>query len=127
MNLAEAAEEMARLSRLLDAGLAAMRDQAQELAESENVYRKAKAQAWLVAPTDPTGTKPAEREWIAAAREAWVNSHTADERRRRDLAEGMARAAYQAVRARQTQVSALQTLVNAWQQEAKFALVGVDR
>jgi hypothetical protein len=115
MNLAEAATEAARLSRLLDAGLQAMRDQAVELADAENVYRKAKAQAWLVVPSEVT---------LAEARKAWVDGHTADERRRRDLAEGMGRAAYQAVQARRTQVSALQSLLNAERAEMRFAQTG---
>jgi hypothetical protein len=120
MNLADAATEMARLSRLIDAGLQAMRDQGRELAEAENVYRKAKAEAWARCPNDPTGTKPADRDWTSAHREAWVDGETADERSRRDLAEVMGKAAYQAVRARQTQVSALQSLLNAERAEAEF-------
>lgn len=124
MNLAEAADEMRRLSRLIDAGLQAMRDQGQELAEAENVYRKAKADAWARCPNDESGTKPADRDWTAARREAWVNGATADERMRRDLAEVMGKAAYQAVRARQTQVSALQSLLNAERAEAEFARTG---
>lgn len=126
VNLAAAATEMARLSRLLDSDLQAMRDQAQELADAENEYRKAKAQAWLAAPNDPAGTKPADREWIASAREAWVNGQTADARRRRDLAEGMGRAAYQAVRARQTQISALQSLLNAERAELHIGRTGPE-
>lgn len=108
-------EEMARLSRLIDQGLQALRDQAAELAEAENEYRLAKATAWISAPA---GTVP--------EREAWVNGQTAGMRRRRDLAEGLRQAALEAVRSRRTQVSALQTLLNAHQEEAKFARTGVD-
>lgn len=126
MNLDEVATEMSRLSRLLASGLQAMRDQAAELADSEMDYRKAVAEAWLHAPMDEPDTKAGDRHWIAAAREAWVNGQTADKRRRRDLAEGMGRAAYQSVRARQTQLSTLQTLINADRAEREFARTGPE-
>lgn len=121
MDLLEAAEEMSRLSRLLDAGLAAMRDMARELADTEHAYRKGKAESWARCPNDPVGTKPSDKDWTSAKREAWVDGDTADLRRLRDLAENMAKAAYQAVRARQTQVSALQSLLAAHRAEAEFA------
>lgn len=121
MNLVEAATEMSRLSRLIDQGLQAMRDQGRELADSEAAYRQGKAEAWARCPNDPSGTKPADRDWTSARREAWVDADTADLRRKRDLAEVMGKTAYQAVRARQTQVSALQSLLNAERAEADFA------
>lgn len=126
VNLDETAAEFSRLSSLISDGLKAMRVQAVKLAESENVYRKAKAQAWVQCPNDPPGTKQADREWTSARREAWVDAETADLRQERDIADGMARAAYQAVRARQTQLSALQTLLNAHQQELKLANYGPE-
>lgn len=110
---AELADEMRRLSRLLDSGLAALRDQAHELAESEQEYRQAKATAWLTAPE---GTVP--------ERDAWVGGQTAKQRHRRDLAEGMRQAALEAVRARRTQVSALQSLMAAERAEAEFSRTG---
>lgn len=121
MNLTEAEAEMRRLSLLIDAGIEAMREQAKKLAEAENAYRKAKAEAWVLCPTDDTGIKAADREWTAARREAWVDARCADYRQTRDIAEGMARAAYQAVRARMTQVSALQSLLAAHKAEAEFS------
>jgi hypothetical protein len=113
MTPAEMAEEMKRLSRLLDGGLAALRDQARELADAEQEYRQAKATAWLTAPE---GTVP--------ERDAWVNGSVAAQRHRRDLAEGMRQAALEDVRARRTQVSALQSLLAAERAEAEFARVG---
>lgn len=113
MTLPEIAEDMARLSRLLDQGLAALRDQARELAEAEKDYRHAKAQAWLVAPE---GTVP--------EREAWVNGQTADLRYRRDLADGLRSAALEAVRSRRAQVSAKQSELAAYRAEAEFAMTG---
>jgi hypothetical protein len=120
MTLEEAAIEMRRLSEFIDAGLRAMRVQAELLAEAENIYRKGKAEAWARCPNDPPGTKLHDRDWTSARREAWVDGETADLRMARDLAEGMGKTAYQAVRARQTQVSALQSLLNAERAEAEF-------
>jgi hypothetical protein len=103
--------EMRRLSRLIEQGIVAMVDQSQALAEAENEYRKARAAAWL---TVEDGT--------AAFREAQVDGVTADLRMRRDLAEGMRRAAIEAVRSRQQQLSAWQTVARA--QKAELELSG---
>lgn len=121
MDLTSMAVEFARLSRNLDKGLAAMRTAAIELANAENTYRKQKAEAWVTCPNDAATVRAGEREWTAARREAWVNAHTADARQARDLAEGNRLAALEAVRSRRTQISALQTLLNAHQEEAKFS------
>lgn len=122
--LAEAQEEMKRLSRLIDAGIEMSRSQAVTIAEAENTYRKAKAQAWVRCPNDDSSVPRGERAWTAARREAWVNAETADLRQVRDLAEAMRDSAREAVRARQTQMSAWQTLVRAHQAEAEFARTG---
>jgi hypothetical protein len=113
VNLQDATDDMRRLFDLIDAGLKAVRDQATEFAEAEAAYRKAKAQAWLAAPA---GTVP--------EREAFVNGNTADQRQRRDLADGMRQAALEAVRSRRGQVSALQSLLNAQRAEAEFVRTG---
>lgn len=117
LNLDEAKTEMLRLSRLIDAGIEMSREQSYALAEAENVYRKAKAEAWVRCPTDAAG----EREWTAKRREAWVDAESAALRKDRDLAEAMRDAAREAVRARQTQLSALQTFLRVAQAEAEFA------
>ena len=118
--LDDAQTEMLRLSRAIDAGIEFSKQHAIELSEAEATYRKAKAQAWITCPNDDPGVKAGEREWTAARREAWVNAQTADLRKARDLAEAMRDAAREAVRARQTQLSAWQTLVRAHQAEAEF-------
>ena len=109
MILSDAQQEVQRLSRLLDEGLKVLRDTATELAEAERDYRKAKSLAW-VQHTDGT----------AREREANVDATTADHRYRRDVADGMRRAALESVRSRQTQISALQTLITAHRAEAEF-------
>jgi hypothetical protein len=120
VNLVEAATEMKRLSRLIDAGIEAMREQSVTLADAEHAYRQAKSEAWVRCPTDDHGIKAGERLWTAARREAWVAAETADLRRTRDIADGMKHAAVEAVRARRGQLSALQTLVNSHTAEAEF-------
>lgn len=119
--------EFMRLSRNLDKGITAMRSAAVELAEAENAYRKGKSQAWVACPNDPPSVKAGEREWTAARREAWVNAETADLRRARDLAEGKRQAAIEAVRSRRTQLSALQTLLNAHKSELEALAHGQER
>lgn len=121
MNLAEAFAEAERLSRLIDAGIEALRTQSAALAEAERTYRKAKAEAWVRCPRD---SDPRARIWSAGRRDAWVDAETADLRFARDVAEGMRQAALEAVRARRAQLSALQTLMNAHAEEAKLARTG---
>jgi hypothetical protein len=118
--LDEARTEMLRLSRLIDAGIDYSKQHAVELASAENAYRLGKARGWLECPTDAEG----ERKWTAARREAWVDGECADLRQARDLAEAMRDAAREAVRARQAQLSAWQTLVRAHQAEAELAKQG---
>ena len=115
MNAAQLTDELLRLSRLLDSGLQALRDQAQEYAEAEHDYRKAKAEAWLSAPE---GTVP--------EREAHVGGSTAAQRRRRDLADGMRQAALEAVRSRRAQISALQSLMAALRAEIDMLRTGPE-
>ena len=117
MDLREAQEEAQRLSRLIDDGIRALREQSQVLAARERDYRRGKAEAWVRCPRD---SDPRARNWSAGRREAWVDAETADLRYERDVADGMRSAALEAVRARRAQLSALQTLLNAHAEEAKF-------
>lgn len=113
MDIAEMAAEVRRLSKLLDAGLEVLRETAESLALAESEYRKAKALAWV---NNTEGT--------AKEREAKVDSDTADLRYKRDVADGVRRAALESVRARATQISALQSLLAAYRSEAEFARTG---
>ena len=121
MDLREAQEEAQRLSRLIDDGIRALREQSQVLAARERDYRRGKAEAWVRCPRD---SDPRVRNWSAGRREAWVDAETADLRYERDVADGMRSAALEAVRARRAQLSALQTLLNAHAEEAKLARTG---
>ena len=108
-------EELRRLSRLIDKGLEALRDQATEFARCEQAYRQAKATAWIEAP-----------EGTVDAKKAWVEGRTSDARYARDLADGLRQAALEAVRSRRGQLSAWQSWMAAERAEAEFARTGGD-
>lgn len=112
MSPADAADEMHRLSRLLDAGLTALRYQAVEYAEAEDAYRLAAARAYIA------------HEGPAHERKAHADLATSVERRRAHLADGMRQAALEAVRSRRGQISALQSLLAADRAEAEFVRTG---
>jgi hypothetical protein len=107
-SLTDLVVEARRLSELLDRGLHALRQSAQEWAEAEHEYRQAKAQGWLAAK----GT--------VNERESMVEMRAGDLRRRRDLAEGMRMSALEAVRSRRAQLSALQSILAAHRAEAEY-------
>ena len=113
MNLTHFNDEARRLAGLIDDSLAELRTQALTYARAERDYRRAKGRAWVQAPK---GTVP--------EREAWVDGETCDLRYARDVADGLRQAALEAVRSHRGQVSALQTALNAHQEEAKFARTG---
>jgi hypothetical protein len=113
----EMGAEMARLSRLLDAGLSAIREHAVKAADAEMTYRQGRAQAWIQVPPEVK---------LARHRDDWVDGQTSALRRDRDIADGMNRAAIEAVRARRAQISALQSLLNAHRAEAEFGRTGPE-
>lgn len=117
--LNEIHQEMMRLSRLIGEGINEMRNQAQAYAEAEHAYRLAKSKAWMEAPRELDGLKV-----TAGEREAWVDAKTADERKVRDIADGLRQTALEAVRSRRTQLSALQSYLAAERAEAEFARTG---
>lgn len=119
--LDEYEKDMRRYSLLIDAGIEMSRTQSLTLPDAEMAYRQAKAEAWARCPIDDPSVKSGERQWTAARREAWVDAEVAPQRRDRDLAEAMRDSAREAVRARQAQLSALQSLIKAHQAEAEFA------
>lgn len=112
MNPNEVADEMRRMSGLLDKAITAVREQSVEYADAENQYRMAHAKAYLA------------YEGPAHARKAAADLATGDERYRAHLADGMRQAALEAVRSRRAQISALQSLLSAHREEAAFARTG---
>lgn len=117
--LSEIHKEMMRLSGLIAEGIAEMRNQAQAYAQAEHDYRLAKSKAWMEAPRETDGFKV-----TAGEREARVDAKTADERQRRDIADGLRQTALEAVRSRRTQLSALQSYLAAERAEAEFVRTG---
>lgn len=115
----EFADEFFRLSTLLDQSLNWVKQKVHEYAQAERDYRVAQATAWQMAPRYRDDMK-----LTAGEREAWVNGETADLRQTRDTADGLRQAGLEAVRSRRAQISALQTLLNAHQEEARFVRMG---
>lgn len=113
--------EMKRLSGLIDQGVNEMRRAARGYADAENVYRKARAVAWMEAPREHDGAKV-----TAGEREALVDARTADERHSRDIAEGMRQSALEAIRSRRTQLSAWQSWLAAYREEAGMGRYGPE-
>jgi hypothetical protein len=116
----EANREMVRLSQALEDRLDYVRDKVHEYASAEAEYRKARAVAWLNTPTaHADGSKITAKE-----REDMVNADTADQRERRDIADGLKQAGYEAVRSARQQLSAWQSRVAADREEMSFARTG---
>lgn len=115
----EAAEEMRRLSGLLDKGIDALRRESRHYAEAEDAYRMAHATAY-VAADGPAHLRKARADLATSAERV----ATSAERVESHLADGMRQAALEAVRSRRAQVSAVQSLLNAYRAEAEFAATG---
>ncbi len=108
MTLDGLADEMARLSALLDDALGYLRRVSAEWAESEDAYRMSRARAVLEA----VGTVDERR--------AQADMATSQQRRRAHLDDAMKQAALEAVRSRRAQISALQSIAAAHRAEAEF-------
>jgi DNA repair exonuclease SbcCD ATPase subunit len=119
MDLAAAEQEMKRLSHLIDEANDELRHQIAEYANAEREYRLAEARTWVQAPRERDGVKVTVPE-----REAWVQGRTAQARYKRDLAEGLKRAAYASIQSRQAQLSAWQSQLGAYREEVSFARGG---
>ena len=115
MNINDFEHEIRRLSQLIDQGITELVNQSREHAHAEADYRKAYAQAFLVAEARTV------RE-----RELTADAETHEDRLRAYLARGMEQAAREAVRARRAQLSALQSLMGAYKAEAEFIRTGHD-
>lgn len=111
------AEEMMRLSHLLDDALAYSGRQVKQYAEAEADYRKAKGQAWVKVRIELPSANVPERS-------AWVESVTSDLRKARDIADGMRQVGIEAIRSRRSQIGALQSLLARDRAEAEFARTG---
>lgn len=112
VTLVELTEEMLRLSKLLDAGLTALRDESRKFAEADVAYRRKHAEAFL------------RSEGTVAEREQVAMLAALEERIGMNLADGVKVSALEAVRSRRTQLSVLQTIVNGVRVEMEFDRTG---
>lgn len=112
MNTLDIADDMRRLSGLLDEALTGLIEWTHKEAEAERDYRKALAKAWV------------RLEGPQKQREVLAHAECADDKYAALLAAGMSRAALEAVRSKRSQISALQSLSNAYKSEADFARTG---
>lgn len=111
----ELVAELIRLPRSLDDALAYLRKMAQEWATAEDAYRLARAKAILNADGD-----------TVSQREAQADIATSEERVRAHYADAMHKAAREAVRSRQAQLSAFQTVARVMEAEIELAKYGPD-
>ena len=111
----ELLDEMLRLSKLIENGIEILKTATSDEATTEDAYRRAKAEAWIGWVS--TGGKKDR----VADREQAVVLATADERLKAKLAAAVKLSALEAVRARKTQLSALQTVSNSVKAEIELA------
>lgn len=102
--------EMMRLSKLIDEGVDGLYKASKNLAEAEHAYRKGKAEAWFAI----------DSSLVVPHRQAEVDARTADLRKSRDMYEGLRQTALEALRARRSQLSVLQSMMNAYKAQADF-------
>lgn len=112
MNQRDLADEMWRLTRLMDESLDHLREVAVAFSVSEHQYRQARASAWM------------RTHGTISDREAQVELRCGDLRHERDTAENLKAAAMESLRARRAQLSALQSLMGAARAEAEFVRTG---
>lgn len=109
MNLQDIVREMRERSYQIDAALNFLRSVIVKAAEAEHDFRKEKAIRFLAA------------DGAVAQREAAADLATVHLRKERDIASGMKDAAMEAVRSRRAQLSAVQSVANAFKAEIEFA------
>lgn len=114
MTAEELQAEILRLCRLVDKGVAGHHENQVKAAEAEHAYRLAAATAYL----NTTGT--------VAEREALVEMDTHELREAWLVAQALAKSALEALRARQSQLSATQTLAGAYREEARLGRTRPD-
>lgn len=119
MNTVKAEETVKELFKLLNDTLDELRENAIDLANAEHAYRKEKAIAWAEVPTAlPKATVPEKT--------AWVDARCADLRLVRDMADNMRQVNLEAVRTYRTQISSIQSLLSANNEELKLARTGPE-
>ena len=93
-----------RLARAMDDAITALKIKVGEAASAERDYRKKKSDKYIEAK---------DMDVQAAAKTAWVDAQTADDRYKRDVADGMKQALLEEVRNFRQQMSFAQTVARA--------------
>lgn len=117
MTLDEYSAERKEFNHLINAGLRAAREAGKELKEYEKLYRQARREAWSRCP---------RQGMTAEEKKDWIEAETAEQRAQRDEADYDRRVALAAVSSRRTQLSALQSEMKAYGEEAALVRFGGD-
>jgi hypothetical protein len=112
---AELAVQRREARRLFEDAITYHDAKVEEAARSEAAYRKAKAKAWVQAPSGP-----------AKYKEAWVDAETADLRCVRDIHAGHVKSALELIRERKQELSFLQSEAAASREEANVGRFGPE-
>lgn len=110
----EMVEDIRHLSRLIDGLIADAPALGQEAAVSDASYREAYSKALLEAKADD------KRKYTNDEAKAFADLATIDARVKAKVAEAMLEANKQAIQARRTQLSAIQSIAAAMREEAAF-------
>lgn len=113
MNAATLNTQLLDAVRTLRASMQELQNQSEQYAKKERAYRLGRATALL-----------AVEGGTVSVREAKADQATADLRYERDLAEGLKVSALEAVRSNRGVLSAIQTVVNLYREEAAFDRTG---
>lgn len=119
---ADLVPEMHRLSEELDHALGDLTERSHKWAEAENAYRMARAKSQLKASGE-LESQGFERPTVDEKR-AYVDLQTPKERLEAHMQEALMNAAREAVRARRSQLSALQSAAAAVRAEIEMASMG---
>ena len=108
LNPAVLQETLERLIGEMRVALDELEKASRRVAEAEHSYRLAKSEAWA---------RMADDRQVAAAKQAAVDAACADQRYTRDLAEAARVSWLERVRSLRQEISAVQTLANAYREE----------
>lgn len=115
MTAADLNNHILRYCKLVDKGVAAHLKAQLEAAEAEALFKKRAAEEFLLAG-----------EGSVAEREAKAESQVAELRQKHLVTAALAKSALEALRARQNQLSALQTIAGAYREEARLGRTRPD-
>jgi hypothetical protein len=125
-SISELVEELREKLDNVDESIGELYGANAKYAEAEHEYRMARARAWIQTVEEYKSKPRSERPTVDHI-EAIVDLSVEKERFRAKLAEGIKEAAMESVRSRRTQLSAVQTVANAYRAEIEFSRQHGDR